>query len=139
MLLCWSAIAAELPDNFPDDIPIADFLALESSLQQGDILMVDFHAPGQTIDNVIESLIQDMASAGWNNTSNTGSPQSRILVFMKGERRCGIRVRDFVMDAAMQMDNSTKLVQMQISGGSESGDEGVAPMSTTAGEDESNE
>ena len=130
ILMSWSAISAELPDTFPDDIPVADFMTVVSTMQVREELMVDFHAPGQTMDGVAEWLIAAMTGAGWENTDNTGSSRSRILVFFKGERRCGMMVTNFVMSPGMQMDETTKGIQMQISGGGDT--DGDGPSATSS-------
>ena len=130
LLLCWQAISAELPDSFPGDIPVADFMTVVSSTQVRDDLMADFHAPGQTMDGVAEWLIGQMTASGWNNSDDSRLPNSRILVFIKGDRRCGVMVTNSVMSPSMQMDDTIKGVQMQISGGSDSGDDGAAATSS---------
>ena len=130
MLLCWSAVAAELPAGFPSDIPVADFMTVFSSTQVRDDMNVSFHAPGQTMDGVAEWLIAAMTGAGWNHSDDSALPNSRILVFVKGDRRCGMMVTNSVMNESMQMDNTIKGIQMQISGGSDSGDEGAAVSSS---------
>ena len=138
LALGWRANAAELPDAFPGDIPVADYMAVTSSTQVGDDLMVDFHAPGQTMDGVAEWLIANLTAAGWNNSDDTGSSRSRILVFTKGDRRCGVMVTNFVMSPSMQMDETIKGVQMQISGGSDNSQEGATATSMSADEGETN-
>ena len=130
MLLCRSAIAAELPANFPSDIPVADFMTVFSSTQVRDDMNVSFYAPGQTMDGVADWLISAMISAGWDHSDDSALPNSRILVFVKGDRRCGMMVTNAVMNESMQMDDTIKGIQMQVSGGSEGGDEGAAVSSS---------
>ena len=137
LIISFPALSADLPDAFPDDIPVADYMTVVNSMQVRDDLMVDFHAPGQTMDGVAEWLIAELTAAGWNNTDDTGSSRSRIMVFMKGDRRCGIMVTNSVMSPSMQIDNSTKGIQMQISGGSGDNQGGASAISS-AGADGNN-
>ena len=127
------SFATDLPDTFPGDVPVADFMEVTSVMQVRDDLTVDFHAPGQSMDSVAEWVIAGMTEAGWQNTDDTPSSRNRILVFTKGDRRCGVMITNFVMNASMQMDDSIKGVQYQISGGSDSGQDEAAVASEAAG------
>ena len=130
LILSWQTISAELPDAFPGDIPVADFMTVFSSTQVRDDMNVSFHAPGQTMDGVAEWLIAAMTGAGWELSDDSALPNSRIMVFVKGDRRCGMMVTNSVMNESMQVDNTIKGIQMQISGGSEGGEEGAAVSSS---------
>ncbi len=125
------ALAAVLPDAFPGDVPVADFWEVTSVSQVRDDLMVDFHAPGQSMDSVAEWIIAGLTEAGWENVGDSASARNRILAFEKGDRRCGVLITNFVLSPSMQIDESIKGVQYQISGGSDS-DQDAASVSSQA-------
>ncbi|MBT8081402.1 MAG: hypothetical protein KJO56_03160 [Gammaproteobacteria bacterium] len=130
------SFAADLPDSFPGDVPVADFMEVTSVSQVRDDLMVDFHAPGQAMDSVAEWVIAGMTDAGWKSTGDSGSSRNRILAFEKGDRRCGVMITNFVMSPSMQIDESIKGVQYQISGGSDAGQEATSVSSEAITADE---
>ena len=126
------ASGTDLPASFPGDVPVADYMEVTSVMEVRDSLMIDFNAPGQTMDGVAEWYIAEMTAAGWDNTSDGGHARSRILVFMKGDRRCGIMVTNFILTQSMQMDESIKKVQLQCSGGSDAGEASSASSAAEA-------
>ena len=130
LILSWQAIPAELPDAFPADIPVADFMTVFNSTQVRDDMNVSFHAADQSVDGVAEWLIAAMTDAGWDHSDDSTLPNSRILVFVKGDRRCGMMITNAIMNESMQRDDTIKGIQMQISGGSDGGDDGTAVSSS---------
>ena len=48
------ATAAELPGSFPGDVPIADYMVVVNVTQVRDSMMIDLHAPGKTLADVVE-------------------------------------------------------------------------------------
>ena len=117
--------------DLPGDVPVADFMEQTSFMQVRDSIMADYHAPGQTMDGVAEWLIANLTAAGWDHTDDSSAGRNRILVFMKGDRRCGVMITDFVMSPSMQMDETIKGVQLQISGGGDSGDQDSASSASS--------
>lgn len=136
LIAALQAGAVDLPEDFPGDVPVADFMEPTSFVQVRDDLMADFQAPGQTMDGVAEWLIDNLTAAGWDHTDDSSAGRNRILVFMKGDRRCGVMITDFVMSPSMQMDETIKGVQLQISGGSDAGDDDASATTAIAGENE---
>ena len=108
--------AAELPASFPPDVPIAEYMQVKNVTQVRDDLMIDLHAPDQTLQDVIDWFKSGLAAAGWNSDGETLLPRSAILAYSKDGRKCGVSITNFVMNEAMQMDESIKGITLQISG-----------------------
>ena len=115
MLVANPLYAAELPANFPSDVPVADYMEVVNVMQVGDDMMISFHAPGQTIASIVEWFQSGLGAAGWDSDGETISDRNAILAFSKNNRTCGVSVTNFVMNASMQMDETIKGVTLQIS------------------------
>ena len=124
--------AAELPANFPGDVPVADYMEVVNVMQVGDDMMVDLHAPGQTIASVVEWFQSGLTAAGWNSDGETISDRNAILAFSKNNRTCGVSITNFVMDSSMQMDDTIKGVTLQISAHDQPADSGAAVSDSSA-------
>jgi hypothetical protein len=117
ILVVFAAVAAaELPSGFPGDVPVADYMEVVGVSEVRDDLMVDLHAPGQTLMDVVEWFRAGLTSAGWKSEGETISEQQAILAYSKNGRRCGVTVTNFVLNSSMQMDDSIKGITLQISG-----------------------
>jgi len=118
LTLSSSGIAADLPASFPRDVPVADYMMVAGVTEVGDSLMVDLHAPGKTIDDVVEWFKSELTAAGWESEGEQVSARNAILAYQQNGRRCGVSVTNFVFDGSMQMDDTTKGITLQISGAS---------------------
>lgn len=110
-----AASAAELPANFPSDVPIAEYMEVTSVTQVRDDMMVDLHAPGQTIEAVVEWFQAALTAAGWESDGDSISERKAILAYSKNGRRCGVSITNFVLNSSMQMDESIKGITLQVS------------------------
>ena len=110
-------VADELPANFPADVPIADYMSVASVTQVKRDLMVDLHAPDKELAEVVDWFTSGLAAEGWEDNGQTINDRRAILAFKKGDRRCGIMVTNFVLSPSMEMDETTKGISLQLSGG----------------------
>lgn len=108
-------VAADLPENFPADVPVADYMQVVSVTVVGDDMMVDLHAPGRSLADVVGWFQSGMAEAGWQSDGESIMARKAILAYSKNGRRCGVSVTNFVLDASMQMDETIKGVTLQFS------------------------
>lgn len=109
------AIAAELPDNFPDDVPIGEDMEVVSATVVRDDMMVNLHAPGRTLTEIVDWFQSGLTAAGWQSDGETINDRMAILAFSKDGRRCGVNVTNAVMNSSMQMDDSIKGITLQVS------------------------
>ena len=107
--------AAELPDTFPSDVPVADYMSVVSVTRFDDDLKVSLEAEGQTLAGVAEWFQSGLTAAGWSVEGEQVSERNAILAYKKGSRRCGIMVTNFVLNESMQMDTSKKGISIQVS------------------------
>lgn len=114
-LFAGMAGATELPDNFPDDVPIGDNMEVAGVTVVGADMIVDLHAPGQTLAAVVDWFQAGLTSAGWQPDGQTINERKAILAFSKNGRRCGVSVTNFVLNSSMQMDDSIKGITLQLS------------------------
>ncbi|MEM7502472.1 MAG: hypothetical protein AAF417_10540 [Pseudomonadota bacterium] len=110
-------LAEELPANFPADVPIADYMSVASVTRVKQDLMVDLHAPDKELTEVIDWFTSGLTAEGWEDNGQTVNDRRAILAFKKGSRRCGIMITDFVLSPSMEMDETTKGISLQLSGG----------------------
>ncbi|MGI9270727.1 MAG: hypothetical protein ACR2QT_03060 [Woeseiaceae bacterium] len=115
-LFAGSGFAVELPASFPDDVPVADYMQVASVTEVRDSLMIDLHAPGKTIDDVVEWFKTGLTAAGWESEGEQVSARNAILAYKKDGRRCGVTVINFVLNSSMQMDDTAKGITLQITG-----------------------
>ncbi len=111
-----NSIATDLPASFPGDVPVANYMQVASVTEVGDNLMVDLHAPGKTIDDVVGWFKSGLTAAGWESEAEQVSARDAILAYSKNGRRCGVIVTNFVLNSSMQMDDTTKGITLQIAG-----------------------
>lgn len=111
-----AAAAAELPAGFPDDVPVADYMKVVGFTEVRDDIMVDLHAPDQTLQGVVDWFEAGLTSAGWKSEGESISARQAILAYSKNGRRCGVTITNFVLNGSMQMDDSIKGITLQISG-----------------------
>ena len=107
------ASAIALPDGWPSDVVLADAMQCESVTRVRDDFMVTFHAPGMTIEDVMDWFRDSMASNGWESNGETRTPGGAILSFKKDDRVCGISITDFVLTPSMQRDETIKGITIQ--------------------------
>lgn len=81
-----------------------------------DDIVVDLHAPDQTLQGVVEWFKAGLTAAGWKSEGETISARQAILAYSKNGRRCGVTVTNFVLNGSMQMEDSIKGITLQISG-----------------------
>ena len=131
--LCAAAVAnaAELPAEFPSDVPIADYMELINVTVVRDSMMISFHAPDKTIEDVVAWFQSGLNANGWTSEGDHVTARNAILAYKKQGRRCGVSVTNFVMDEAMQMDDSIKGITLQLSG-SKAPDEGTTDSAAEA-------
>lgn len=115
-LLAAVCSAAELPANFPSDVPVADYMEVTNVMEVRDTMMVDLQAPGQTIVSVTEWFKSGLADAGWKSDGESITDRNAILAYRKNGRKCGVSITDFVLNASAQMDRTTKGITLQITG-----------------------
>ena len=134
LVLTFTAAAhsTELPANFPADVPIADYMQVTNETVVRDSMMVDLHAPDKTIDDVVAWFRSGLAANGWKSEGDQVLARMAILAYTKQGRRCGINVTNFVFDASMQMDDSTKGITLQLSGSPAADDDAVEEASEAA-------
>lgn len=106
--------ATELPAAFPADVPIANYMKVVNVVQVRDDMMIDLHAPGQTLASVVEWFQSGLTTAGWQSDGETISERQAILAFSKNGRTCGVSITNFVLNSSMQMDDSTKGITLQL-------------------------
>ena len=128
------ATAAELPGSFPGDIPIADYMVVVNVTQVRDSMMIDLHAPGQTLADVVEWFKSGLAAEGWKSDGESISERQAILPHSKNGRKCGVMVTNFVLNSSMQMDESTKGISLQISGAAAAAEESAEAASEMTGD-----
>jgi len=116
LLTLATVTAAELPGNFPGDVPIADYMQVTNVTVVRDSMMVSLHAPGKTIADVAGWFQSGLAANGWKSEGEQVSERNAILAYKKNGRRCGVSITNFVMNEAMQMDDSIKGITLQVSG-----------------------
>lgn len=124
--------AAELPASFPPDVPVAEYMVVVNVTQVRDDLMIDLHAPGQTLQDVVDWFKSGLTAAGWNSDGETVLPRSAILAYSKDGRRCGVNITNFVMNESMQMDETIKGITLQIVGAAATASESSATASDAA-------
>ena len=133
-LAMGAAQAAELPANFPGDVPVADYMVVVNVMQVGDDMKVDLHAPGQSLADVVEWFQSGLTSQGWTSDGESINERSAILAFSKGGRRCGVNITNFILNESMQMDESIKGVGLLISAADAPSDDGAAVSSSMSGD-----
>ena len=111
-----AAIAADLPESFPGDVPVADYMTVASVTEVRDALMVDLHAPGKSVPEVVSWFKSGLEDAGWTSEGEQVSDRDAILAYRKNGRRCGVIVTNFILNSSMQMDEKTKGITLQITG-----------------------
>lgn len=120
MIFLWAffvsalSSAAELPANFPGDVPVADYMEFVSVSQVGNDMMVDLHAQDQALADVVEWFQSELPAAGWQSDGETITERNAILAYSKSGRNCGVIVTNFVLNSSMQMDESTKGITLQL-------------------------
>ena len=110
-----TTLASELPNNFPGDVPVADYMQVVNVTVVRDDMMVDLHAPGKSIVDVVEWFKSGLTANGWKSEGEQVSGRNAILAYKKSNRKCGVIVTNFVMDSSMQMDDSIKGITLQLS------------------------
>lgn len=110
------AVAAELPGSFPGDVPVANYMTVASVTEVKDTLMVDLHAPGKSVADVVVWFKSGLEDAGWASEGEQVSERDAILAYRKNGRRCGVIVTNFILNSSMQMDEATKGITLQITG-----------------------
>ena len=119
LLLAFSTAAAssaELPANFPADVPIADYMQVTSVTVVRDSMMLTLQAPDKTISDVAAWVRSGLDANGWKSEGDQESERNAILAYTKQGRRCGVSVTNFVFNESMQMDDSIKGITLQVSG-----------------------
>lgn len=129
------SFAADLPANFPGDVPVADYMQLAGVSEVGDTLMVDLHAPGRSIGDIVEWFTSGLTAAGWTSEGEQVSARQAILAYKKNGRRCGVSVTNFVLNSSMQMDDTIKGITLQITGAPAAADDAVESTSEAVGSD----
>lgn len=114
-IVATTATATELPGNFPGDVPIADYMQVTSVTVVREDMMVDLHAPGKTIADVVEWFKSGLNANGWNSEGEQVTARNAILAYKKNSRRCGVSITNFVLNSSMQMDDTIKGITLQIS------------------------
>ena len=117
--------AANLPGSFPGDVPVADYMTVASVTEVKDTLMVDLHAPGKSVADVVSWFKSGLEGAGWRSEGEQVSESDAILAYRKNGRRCGVIVTNFILNSSMQMDDKTKGITLQITGKSAPDDDAV--------------
>ena len=75
-----SGDAAQLPDNFPDDVFLPDDYKVDSTIASGDFTMVTLRAPGE-VGKLADAAKARMESSGWKQQMMAGDDSSRIYAF----------------------------------------------------------
>ena len=119
------AAAEELPASFPGDVSVADYMTVASVTEVKETLMVDLHAPGKSVADVVEWFTSALEGAGWTSEGQQVSERDAILAYRKNGRRCGVIVTNFILNSSMQMDEKTKGITLQITGKSVRADDAV--------------
>lgn len=115
-LFAGSSFAVDLPASFPNDVPVADYMQLAGVTEVDNSMMIVFHAPGKTIDDVVEWFKSGLTSAGWESEAEQVTERNAILAYKKNGRRCGVSITNFVLSGSMQIDDTTKGITLQITG-----------------------
>ena len=135
LLLAFATAAAnstELPANFPSDVPIADYMQVTGVTVVRDSMMVYLQAPDRTIGDVVAWFRSGLGANGWESEGDTESERMAILAYSKQGRRCGVSVTNFVMNEAMQRDDSIKGITLQLAGAPKSREDAAEEASEAA-------
>lgn len=116
MTMNGAALASSGSPGVPSDVPIAGFMEVVDVAGTDDKMIVTVHAAQKSVKEVAAWFQSQLTDQGWQLDGELVTATRAILPFKKGDRRCGITVTDFILNASMQMDRSTKGVSLQISG-----------------------
>ncbi len=106
--------AKEIPESFPQDIVIADYMVPMSVMDVRGNFRITFHARNKPLNEIIGWFKTELAKQDWvlgedHNVSDTHA----TLPFHKDGRICAIVVTSAVLNAAGKMDHSIRGITIQ--------------------------
>ncbi len=104
-----STSAAEIPENFPKDIVIADYMVPISVMDVRGNFRVNLHVRNKPLGEVVAWFKTGMVKQGWEpDEGQTTSDEHATLPFAKDGRVCAIVITNAVLNASGKMDHSTR-------------------------------
>jgi len=79
----------ELPENFPDDVPVMDDASISMSTAADEMVQVMFSVD-EPLDEVLEHYKEEMADNDWTSESSVQTPEGSMLSFTKDENRTAV-------------------------------------------------
>lgn len=105
--------AVELPADWPSDVELAPYMLCKSVTRVRDDFMVSFHAPDKALTEFVDWFTSMLTANGWSSDGDSINDRGAILAYSKDNRRCGITVTNFILDASMQRDDTTLGITIQ--------------------------
>ncbi len=125
---------SELPAGLLCGVLVADFMHVTSVAEVKGDYFVTIEAPDKSVTDIVAWFESQLKADGWNLGSRSVSATSAILPFQKSDRKCGVSVTDFVLDATGQLDRSVKGITVQVSKPKDPTEGAVEASSDVAGE-----
>ncbi|MCP3974604.1 MAG: hypothetical protein GY720_08940 [bacterium] len=114
MALPASLSAKEIPESFPQDIVIADYMVPKSVMDVRGNFRINLHARSKTVGEIAGWFKAEMAKQGWTlDEKHNVSETDATLPFTKDGRICAIVVTSAVLNVAGKMDHSTRGITIQ--------------------------
>ncbi len=115
MALPASLSAKEIPESFPQDIVIADYMVPMSVMDVRGNFRISLHARNKPLNEITGWFTTEMAKQGWalDEKQHNVSETDAVLPFTKDGRICAIVVTSAVLNASGKMDHSTRGITIQ--------------------------